>query len=425
MSISDPYSPIQPPAWFTELIRDALNHLNDPAYLLGHRLNLVLADLMPEGAEPGQGLREILLDAIDSMEPPRGSTDTGLDRRPYLALTYRYVDGFPMPDVARRLHIGPRQCRRDIRRSVQALAILLWDRRGKASPTEPPPGDQAGQQSAVLAEVAALGVELERVPLAELLRALQAPAMALAERYQVELRLYPDEHAYAALCDRTLTREAVISCLGALLQCCPESAPRALSLKPAERAGILGLEIRCRPPIARSEVDSLDSGLAECRALLSAQGGNAALLPGDQAGCPGVWIELGAERDARILVVDDNEGMRQLYERYLSPGRFLLHMAASADEAEAALQQFVPDVIVLDVMMRGTDGWEFLQALRSRPTLRQTPVIVCSVLREPGLAAGLGAQTYLKKPITGEQLLEALAQALGWSSPGERPPGRQ
>jgi CheY-like chemotaxis protein len=412
----------EPPPWFTDLIRDALNHLNDPAHLLGHQLNQVLADLIPEGADPGQGLRELLLDAVDEMEPPRGSTVTGLDRRPYLSLTYRFVDGFSTQDVARRLHVGARQCRRDLFRAVQALSILLWDRRCKAANANPESEIGPQHRDAIVNEVATLGVELERIPLADILQALEASAMALAERYAVSLQLCPDRHSTDAFCDRTLTKGALISCLSAVLQATAGSTDRALTIRPAVVDNLPGLQMLISPSITPAQAVSLEADLVECRTLLSAQGGNVRLLPDESGCCSGVWIALGAQGETRILVVDDNEGMRQLYERYLSPRGLLLRLAASVAEAEAILDCFSPDVIILDVMMRETDGWEFLQALRTRPTARRVPVIVCSVLREPGLAAALGAQAYLKKPITAEGLLDALARVLGWSSQGGRPP---
>jgi CheY-like chemotaxis protein len=72
------------------------------------------------------------------------------------------------------------------------------------------------------------------------------------------------------------------------------------------------------------------------------------------------------------------------------------------------IPQLQPDVINLDVMMPGIDGWELLQRLK---TLREThliPVIICSVIYDPELAFALGASQYGPKPVTREVLLHAL-----------------
>lgn len=408
----------QPPPEFVRLLRDALLHINNPAYLLRHPLNNLLSDLLPEGTDPAQGLRELLLDAIEGLEPPGGSSSAEQTRRPYLALVYRYLDGFGGEEIARRLHIGPRQFRRELHQGLNALAVLLWSRRGGPAPARHP---EPEPQAAVLAEVAALGVEIERVSLAEILEALRPAALALAARYGATLSLPPAAGQARCFCDRTLTKQALISCLSAILSR-SVTGPLSLQIKPATRAGALGLEINFLPALPQEEQASLLTDLAECRALLSGQGGSASILRQESGGCSAVWVQLGLERAVRIFVVDDNEGMRQLYERYLSAGRFLVRFAASASEAEALLEESIPDAIILDVMMRGLDGWDLLQALRARPELQGTPVIVCSVLKEPGLAFSLGAQAYLKKPITGEELLRALSDALGQSNPQGLPP---
>jgi two-component system sensor histidine kinase/response regulator len=115
---------------------------------------------------------------------------------------------------------------------------------------------------------------------------------------------------------------------------------------------------------------------------------------------------------AQVLVVDDNEKMLRLYERYLMIGRYGVSTATSALEAEAILDKTTPDVILLDVMMREVDGWEFMQRLRSRPSLSGVPIIVCSILNEPTLALALGADAYLRKPITADMLLATLHKVL-------------
>ena len=120
-----------------------------------------------------------------------------------------------------------------------------------------------------------------------------------------------------------------------------------------------------------------------------------------------------AESRARVLLVDDNEKLLQLYTRYLRLGSYEAKTATSAAEAEAWLAQEDVDAIILDVMMRGEDGWELLERLRARPERARVPVIVCSVLDEPKLASLLGAQAYLKKPVVADDLLAALASVLG------------
>jgi Amt family ammonium transporter len=64
-------------------------------------------------------------------------------------------------------------------------------------------------------------------------------------------------------------------------------------------------------------------------------------------------------------------------------------------------------------MMRSLDGWAVLQQLKSDPDTAQIPVLVCSVINEPQLARSLGAAGLLRKPVTAEELLTAVASVIG------------
>jgi len=95
----------------------------------------------------------------------------------------------------------------------------------------------------------------------------------------------------------------------------------------------------------------------------------------------------------------------------------------NALRALEAIQKRSPSLILLDLMLPGQDGWEILQTLKANAATAQIPVVVCSVLHEPGLAATLGADGYLRKPVTQEALLQELAR---WfqaeATPGTEPP---
>ena len=69
-----------------------------------------------------------------------------------------------------------------------------------------------------------------------------------------------------------------------------------------------------------------------------------------------------------------------------------------------------PQVILLDVMMPQMDGWSVLTAIRSDPDLAATPVIMVSFVHEEGLAASLGANDYLSKPIEWDALSKILSR---------------
>ena len=106
----------------------------------------------------------------------------------------------------------------------------------------------------------------------------------------------------------------------------------------------------------------------------------------------------------------NNEGLVELLQRYLAGYAFRVIAAASGEEGLRLAQGLTPDAIVLDVMMPGMDGWEFLQRLRGRPQMVTTPVIICSVINDPELAYSLGASLFLPKPVSRDDVLAALRE---------------
>jgi len=113
---------------------------------------------------------------------------------------------------------------------------------------------------------------------------------------------------------------------------------------------------------------------------------------------------------AVILVVDDNEGLVELLDRYLSGHDCRVITSTSGPEGLKLAQELLPDAIILDVMMPGASGWEILQTLRSQPQTATIPIIVCSVFNDPELAHSLGATRFHSKPITRDTILSTLRE---------------
>ncbi|MHB0874441.1 MAG: response regulator transcription factor [Anaerolineae bacterium] len=403
-----------PPAAFVRLVRDALVHLYDSAHLMHHPFAEMLAPVLPYGGDSALELRNLLLDAIENLEPPRHERVEERERRPYLVLMHRYVDGFATEDIVARLHISPRQFQREHLKGLLALAAQLWGRRQDGLA-------RLGGESAAASlqtEIESLGLQLDTVPMSQLLDSVRAPAEALAGRHAVPLALLPVGDDARCACDRTLARQALLSCLSCILA----KHPHSLQVAALGRAAAPSIQVSISPPLTGTDGDDVIAGVATCRTLMAAQGGAVHLVADDSGRLMAVHLLFRPRRETRVLVVDDNEKMLQLYERYLAQGHYAVTTAASAERAEEALAQSVPDAIVLDVMMRGVDGWELLQRLRLRPELRPVPVIVCSILSEADLALALGADAYIKKPVSPDELLDQLARLLAGSSPARPSP---
>ena len=117
---------------------------------------------------------------------------------------------------------------------------------------------------------------------------------------------------------------------------------------------------------------------------------------------------------SRILIVEDDEAMRELLRLHLSSAGYTVEIAEDAIAAGYAVLKGAPDLIVCDVAMPHMDGLEFIAALRSDKTLPNVPVIFLSSDAEgEGRAREeLGAADYLYKPVRLEALLAAVHRFL-------------
>ena len=111
-----------------------------------------------------------------------------------------------------------------------------------------------------------------------------------------------------------------------------------------------------------------------------------------------------------VLVVDDDPASRQLVNRMLSKEGFRVLEAANGEAALALARAERPDVITLDVLMPGLDGWGVLAALKGDAALSGIPVVMLSVTDERHLGFSLGAAEYLTKPVERAQLSTVLAK---------------
>ncbi|HSH90054.1 MAG TPA: response regulator [Ramlibacter sp.] len=110
---------------------------------------------------------------------------------------------------------------------------------------------------------------------------------------------------------------------------------------------------------------------------------------------------------ALILIVDDEAPNRKLLETLLRPEGYITHSVASGVDALSAIARQAPDLILLDIMMPGIDGYELAGILKSVPATSHIPIIMVTALegREARLA-GLtaGAEDFLSKPVDRAEL---------------------
>ncbi len=105
--------------------------------------------------------------------------------------------------------------------------------------------------------------------------------------------------------------------------------------------------------------------------------------------------------EGNVLVVDDNEMNRDMLSRRLRRQGHTVDLAGDGEEALAKMREATYQLVLLDVMMPGLNGYETLEAIKADPALRQTPVIMISAvddLESVVKCIEMGAEDYLFKP---------------------------
>ncbi len=114
------------------------------------------------------------------------------------------------------------------------------------------------------------------------------------------------------------------------------------------------------------------------------------------------------ESAGTVLVIDDEPAAYEILSRTLVKHGFQVEAASSGEEGLRLARKLRPQIITLDVMMPGMDGWAVLARLKSDRDLAEIPVVMLTIADNKNLGYSLGAADYLTKPIDRERLSSVL-----------------
>lgn len=392
---------------FSEWVHDALNRLYDSPYLGEHPLRCLLTEEEIRSPERAQYLRRLLLSAIRDLRPSPGAPADSPDWRGYRILELRHVEGLGPAEAMRELSLGRSQFFREQKHILDALSDRLWEawqRTKEVTPTTLETRDSRAALFSSAVEQLASQAMWEPINPTHLWAELGPLIEALARVEQVGVTFAPDSVSDCIETDRVLLRQAVLDVFTNVLPAAHGGRVQMRCFTSSDESA--GLQIDVMPAeVNTSQPHEVNPEVA--RRLMTVMGGALRVTQAEDGG----WqVQLAWPAGRPILfVIDDNEEFTDLYRRFLAGRNWRVIGAASGREALARLTSVRPTVILLDVLMPSEDGWELLVTLKSREDTRDIPVIVCSVLDQPGLALALGAAGYLAKPVTQRELMRALA----------------
>lgn len=117
----------------------------------------------------------------------------------------------------------------------------------------------------------------------------------------------------------------------------------------------------------------------------------------------------------KVLIVDDSPVERHILEQIMSEAGFSIVTAASGEEALVKVKAEIPDIVLMDVVMPGMNGYQATREIAKTPETSHIPVIICTSRgADTDKLWGMrqGATEYLVKPITKKTLLPKVEKAL-------------
>jgi CheY-like chemotaxis protein len=381
---------VRPPEEFIDLVKDALEHLYDVPALQQHRL---LDNLGPATAAetPAQYLRRELMDALETLNPGANVPFRSPHGRLYNTLHLRYVEGLTVQETANELGVSLRQAYRDLRRGEESVAAVLWPRRAQP---------RAIQLSSLQEEIARLETHPRPTDLSGLMQQAQKAVDPLARQHGLGLVASGPAEPVMINTDPVIAHQVLVNIFSHVVK---QAQPEIVNLTWGGSDGGVFVMLNYTPIPDPARLAAVNPVVGQLTERLGWRLEHGPLTNQRQS----ITLHM-ATHGPTVLVVDDNEGLVELLGRYLTGHNCRVTAARSGQEGLALAQNLLPKAIILDVMMPEMDGWEFLQRLRAMPQTAAIPVIICSVFNDPELAYSLGASVSLPKPVSRQDVLEAL-----------------
>ena len=392
--MSDALLPAVPEGYLKQ-VKEILDHLYDYPYLQTHVWTRPFIDAGLTPQQAGQQLRRRFVDAIDTLNPDRVIFFREPEARLYNLLHLCYVEGFSIAELTDELNLSRRQIYRDLKRGQLTIAKLLYAQDDAPTQANEPPLSLSDVTS-LEQEFSQLQYNFHLVDLCQLMRNAIGSVMPLCRQKNTQFRSSVPSRTIQISTDKAIAEQVLVNFLSQIIvQIAPASID--VSLEQTKDAPVITLAYTLTSaqdidfPTLSQLTKQLDWSVRH-----STQGARQI-------------ISILPQASARtIMVIDDNQALLQLLQRYLSGHRCQVLTVPNGEKGWSLLQEIIPDALIMDVMMPELDGWELLQRIRSNPVTQDIPVVVCTVFNNAELAYALGASYFLHKPVDQGMISHAL-----------------
>ncbi|MCH7737982.1 MAG: response regulator [Chloroflexi bacterium] len=121
-------------------------------------------------------------------------------------------------------------------------------------------------------------------------------------------------------------------------------------------------------------------------------------------------------RQKTILVVDDEANVRRLLHHELTSHGYLVLEAENGGAAIDLAREHRPDLITMDVLMPVLDGYDAIKLIKGDPATKDIPILILSIVEDQNLGIEFGANQFISKPFTVEEMLESVSRLLSGSA---------
>ena len=404
---------------FIRDLREALLHLRDSKRLMVNPL----IHLFKLSAQPDKilALQDILIDAIKTFQPPGDSPSNSKKWRQYESLYYRYIEGFSQQEVADQLNLGVRHLLREQNSALEELAgYLIRQYKIQSVTVKENNGSLNGDADNLITAEESELAWLEQNPIYPPLDIIQAldsvfeTTSAITKDHKVKLKMHVQENVPGLAVHPVAFNQIMINLLTVAI---PMAENGWIIVNVNSETDGVRIEIRTEKSTgnSKSSLEKQTLKIEMANRLVSICGGKLEIA--ETISMFTSRITLPIINRQKLLIVDDNQDTLQLFIRYCSNTRYQVIPCIDASEIIDTVKIQKPDIIIIDVMMPQIDGWLVLRHLRQQPLTAGLPIVICTILPQEELAYSLGANVYLKKPVSRQEFLTVL-QAI--SSEGKR-----